>query len=497
MRRVPMWRLAVRRVPAWQLCLAAGALVISLHYVAVHLGDAWGEVRDMLYASANGALAISALLAARRHRTARSTMFLVAGAALAGLAGDLTYFGLARTSGEVHYPSAADLCYLATWPLMAAALLTVVRRRTPGWDLPSVIDSAIVAVSAGYLIYDFIIAPTMSVTVGNLPTLVSVAYPVGDLMILSVGARLLLGAGPRTTALRMLAGYLALVLFADAVYSIQSLNGTSWFGDYLDACFIGAPFLLAAALRHPTMPKMLAPSSAATPDATPGRLIVLALAAVVAPTTMLVRSLLGAEPHLRVAAIVCNVLFLLVLARMAGLVQAQRHAAITDGLTGLRSRRFFEQALRAEAARAARSGAELRVLLLDIDHFKNVNDTYGHNGGDRILVEVAHRLGSLVRSGDLVARYGGEEFAILLPGTDPATARELAERVRRGIGQIPIAVGESHLHHVTVSIGVAGLPAVGTEADELVLAADRALYAAKNAGRDRVAEAGPALLAAR
>jgi diguanylate cyclase (GGDEF)-like protein len=171
---------------------------------------------------------------------------------------------------------------------------------------------------------------------------------------------------------------------------------------------------------------------------------------------------------------------------MAGLVRAQRHAAITDGLTGLRSRRFFEQALHAESVRATRTGSELAMLLLDIDHFKTVNDTYGHNAGDQVLVEIAHRLGGLVRPGDLVACYGGEEFAVLLPGASPQTAREIAERIRRGVAIAPIAIGEDRLHQVTISAGASGMPAPCTDAEELVLAADRALYAAKGAGRNRV-----------
>jgi two-component system, cell cycle response regulator len=182
-------------------------------------------------------------------------------------------------------------------------------------------------------------------------------------------------------------------------------------------------------------------------------------------------------------------MFLLVLGRMAGLVRAQRHAAITDGLTGLRSRRFFEQALHAESVRAARTGSGLSMLLLDIDHFKTVNDTYGHSAGDRVLVEVARRLGGLVRPGDLLARYGGEEFAVLLPGASPSTAREVAERVRRGVAMAPVAVGGGRLHRITISVGFSGMPPACTDTDELVLAADRALYAAKGSGRDQVAGA--------
>jgi len=287
----------------------------------------------------------------------------------------------------------------------------------------------------------------------------------------------------------MLGGYLALSLYADVAYSVQTLNGTYEVANHLDGVWMGSAFLLAAGVLHPSTPKLVATSSAATPDATVGRLSVLAVAAMIAPVTLLVQETRTGQPHGTVASVVCITLFLLVLARMAGLVSAQRHAAITDGLTGLRSRKFFEETLHAEAAGARRSGRPLGLLLLDIDYFKKVNDTYGHNGGDRVLVEVAERLRRLARPGDLVARYGGEEFAILLPGIDAARGCEIAERIRHGIATVPIAVGGTRQHRVTVSVGVAAMTSTSEHVDDLVLAADRALYTAKNAGRDQVAAA--------
>ncbi|MFI1988753.1 diguanylate cyclase [Actinoplanes sp. NPDC020271] len=478
---------AARRVAAWHLCLAAAPVAIAAYYLLVHLGALPGT-QVALYVSANAAFAVSALVVARRDRELRPIMLLLAASGIASVAADITFYFLALVDGEVAYPSVADIGYLAAYPLMAAGLLLIIRRRTPGWDGASAIDAAIVAVGAGYLVFEHIIAPTVQITSGTFTQLVSAAYPVGDLMLIMVGARLILGAGPRSFSLRLIGGYLALVLFADTIYSIQSLNGTYHVANYLDAIWMTAGFMMAAALLHPSAPKLVVRSNADTPDATTGRLIVLAVAAVTAPASLLIQHLSGRKPHVVVAAAVCIVLFLLVLARMAGLVRLQRLAAITDGLTGLRSRRYFEETLRHEVDRAGRHGEPVGLLLLDIDHFKQVNDTYGHGGGDRVLIEVTHRLRELVRPGDLAARYGGEEFAMLLPGAGPEEMLEVAERIRRGVAAAPIAVSDGVLCSVTVSIGAAGLPAL-RDADELVLAADRALYAAKNAGRDRVAAA--------
>jgi diguanylate cyclase (GGDEF)-like protein len=460
--------------------LATAPVIIALYYWFVALGSAWAGAQVVIYGSAYGALTVASLIIAVRHRPLRPAMLSLAAGAAAIVVGDVAFYVLTLVQGEVAYPSAADLAYLAAYPLMAAGLLLIVRRRTPGWDGASAIDAAIVAVSAAYLLYELILAPTMAVTTGNLPTLVSAAYPVGDLMLIVVASRLLLGAGPRSIVLRMLGGYFVLTLYVDTAYSIQSLNGTYQANNYLDGIWMASAFVLAAGVVHPAATKLVTASSAAIPDATPGRLSVLAVAAMIAPATLIVQQARTGKPHVIVAAVVCMILFSLVLARMAGLVAAQRRAALTDGLTGLRSRRFLEQALRASVPRP---GHPVSVLLLDIDHFKRVNDTYGHHGGDRVLVEVADRLRRLARPGDLVARYGGEEFAILLPDTDQAQGREIAERMRDGIAASPIAVGGSRRHEVTVSLGVA----TGENVGELVLAADRALYAAKDAGRNRVA----------
>lgn len=161
--------------------------------------------------------------------------------------------------------------------------------------------------------------------------------------------------------------------------------------------------------------------------------------------------------------------------------------AFTDYLTGLRSRRFFDQQLEMELKRAQRQGRKLALLMIDIDHFKRLNDTFGHHAGDQALREVAFLLMQGMREADTPARYGGEEFAIILPGTSEDGARLAAERLRRSVEHAPFALGGGPSSvQITISAGVAVFGQGARTKTELVERADAALYAAKRAGRNRV-----------
>lgn len=166
--------------------------------------------------------------------------------------------------------------------------------------------------------------------------------------------------------------------------------------------------------------------------------------------------------------------------RIVALMEEQRAQARVDPLTGLANRRAFEERHAVDLARVERLGDTLSVAVLDIDHFKAINDEHGHAVGDTVLVRVAEALLGEARSTDTVARMGGEEFAVALPATDLAGAAEFAERVRRRMGT------DSRRPTVRISAGIAST-ATGTAASALVDEADAALYTAKRTGRDRVA----------
>lgn len=167
--------------------------------------------------------------------------------------------------------------------------------------------------------------------------------------------------------------------------------------------------------------------------------------------------------------------------------------ATTDALTGLYNRGHFFALAKQLAANARSSGEKVSAIMLDIDFFKRINDTYGHSAGDQVLQIVAQRCRNQMRSTDIIGRYGGEEFAIILPQTDDAAAWDVAERLRIYVADTPIRIDRGMLSAVTVSVGVATASGSELQLDQLLDRADNALFAAKRAGRNQVSNDDQAL----
>lgn len=162
--------------------------------------------------------------------------------------------------------------------------------------------------------------------------------------------------------------------------------------------------------------------------------------------------------------------------------------AIHDGLTGLLNHHEFQKRLLWEIKRAGRYKRGLSLLMMDIDRFKALNDTYGHQAGDKVLKAMGEHLRNAIRSSDEAARYGGEEFALIMPETPGETAFITAQRIGAEIARLPIAISECSTVNITVSIGVATFPQDAATKDELIAAADSRMYRAKRLGRDRVCQ---------
>jgi diguanylate cyclase (GGDEF)-like protein len=159
--------------------------------------------------------------------------------------------------------------------------------------------------------------------------------------------------------------------------------------------------------------------------------------------------------------------------------------AMRDPVTGLHNRRFLEESLTHEELRAKRHGHTLAILMIDVDHFKEFNDTFGHAAGDAILKSVGQCMLSVSRGEDIVARYGGDEFALLMANTSQQTAWQRAELIRQRVHSLEIGQNGSHLGPVTLSVGIAILPEHGDTAEAVLCAADEALLKSKQSGRDR------------
>lgn len=172
---------------------------------------------------------------------------------------------------------------------------------------------------------------------------------------------------------------------------------------------------------------------------------------------------------------------------LQGLIDGLCELSLRDPLTGLANRRHFRTVLERELDRVTRSGEAALLLMLDIDHFKSVNDTYGHSAGDRVLQAIARTLAACVRPMDTLARYGGEEFAVVLPACQAAFGRVVAERIRRAVASTPIEVAPQVQIRVTVSVGGAfALQWIRSTTMLWIDRADQQLYQAKASGRNCV-----------
>ena len=473
---------------AWLVYLAVGPLLAALYYLI----PAEGVGRELRVAArclltVSAAAAIGVGIAVHRPRP-RSPWLLLATAQLLYTVADTLFYIDLDLRGGSSYPSAADLFYTGRYPFMLAALVVIARCRSPEHSLGRALDTATVMVAASLLSWLYLIAPQAREGTSTAVVVVTTAYPVLDLGMLAVTVMLLFAPGSRPPSFALLLGTLALALASDTVYLRRAVAGTFTGSAVNEALWMAGDLLLGAAALHPSMRELTARAPRGTDRPEPVHLAALLAAGLITPILLLEGG--GPPGDIRVIAGAAALLTVLIMARMYELVTAQRRLAITDPLTGVRTRRFLQAQLPLELARSDRSGRAVALLLADADHFKRINDRYGHPAGDHVLRELAARLSAATRPGDVLGRYGGEEFALLAPDVKPVELRGLAERLRREVARRPIELpGGSRPDGVrvtvTVSVGAALYPTHAHSGEELLRAADQALYAAKAGGRDQ------------
>ncbi|NUT50311.1 MAG: diguanylate cyclase [Saccharothrix sp.] len=455
-----------------------------------------GEVplRLIVYIVLSATAALAAWWGSRRDEPGLRAPWTVLGLSqmVAALA-DATFYASHFVLHETAYPSYADIFYLAHYPIAVIGVLMLIRRRRAGRDLPSLLDAVSLTVAASLLSWVFVIGPQTRLGTPVLVEMVSLAYPVMDLVLLLVSLRLLFGDGRRDVSVVLLSFWLAATLTADTMYVLQRLDASYEAGNFLDAIWLTGKVAFGVCALHPSTRRMTQAVDVPSLRLSWPRLVILSCGALIGPALLLVQNAQGARRDIPVIAAGCAVLFALTATRLAGLAVDQRSLAITDSLTRLRSRRYFEARLADEVARARRTDGPLGVVILDVDRFKAINDRFGHPAGDRVLVEVANRLRAVAGPGRVLARYGGEEFALIATGVDAENLNRLAERLRHGVARHPIAVSGRHSLTVTLSAGTAAFASHYGNASALVSAADRALYLAKDLGRDRAVAGGTSL----
>jgi diguanylate cyclase (GGDEF)-like protein len=395
-----------------------------------------------------------------------------------------TYWYLIMTMPN-HPPTLGDPFFLMLYPATAVGLALLIARGQSRRDWAALVDSTTITTGLGLLAWVFAIQPVAAdVTVPLISRATIVAYPVGDIVLLAMTVRLVRGNGARGVSFWCLTGSLLSFLLGDATWVVVNYLGLEL--PMLQVRLVSAVFLVAfglfgAAALHPTAREMGMPAPPRPPRLSPLQLAALTVASLIAPGILAFEVLSGEVTDGMAIVIGSTTLFLLVVTRLAQLlrqvdqqIRAVRELARHDELTGLPNRRAWNDELPRALERSRRDQIPACVALLDLDHFKVFNDTYGHPAGDRLLKATTAAWHDRLRAVDMLARYGGEEFIVLLPATAADGAHELLTAL---LEVTPL--GQSF------SAGVAQWD--GTEtSDALIGRADAALYQAKAAGRKRV-----------
>jgi diguanylate cyclase len=502
----------------WKAYLVMGAAAIAVYFLS-----GAPSFQLVLY---NGIAVVAfgaILLGIRRNRPAlKRPWYLLAAGILLWAIGDVIWscYDLVLHRAAP-WPSVADYAYIVGPVLMALGLTVMLRRRGVGRDVESFLDALIIAIGVGTLSWTFLMAPYANAAGVSVWTkMIAVAYPLTDILLLAVVVRMLITPGRHATCHRLLAVAVTCTLVGDAIYSFQQLNGTYYTGNLVDITWLAFYFLIGAAALHPSMASVAEGQEQRSKKPTLRRLAVLAAAASLAPLTLIIQTVRDGAIDVPVMAGASIVMFLLVVVRMGRLVRQVasaaeqlgvqsdelrtslgeqesletqlRYQASHDPLTDLPNRTLFHDRVGQALKRMSRAGLAVGLLFIDVDDFKTINDTLGHEAGDRVLIDLANRLRRLLREADSPARLGGDEFAVLLDMiNDAGDAAIVAERILQAMSE-PFVLGGREVD-VHVSIGIASSADPVITEHELIREADTAMYAAKSRGKNGYVAFEPAL----
>ncbi len=406
----------------------------------------------------------------------KASWFVIALAMLITVIGNTIWY-TNDLSGFQQYQMFANSLYTLAYVLIVVGLWLYGRYFRD--DAGVLVDALMMAIAAGVFCWAVFIVPFADMpSLQTTELLLAAAYPTADILILTFVLKIVFLSYQRPASLLMLLSAVVILLVADLIHAHSVTTGLYQPGGMLDMFWFWVYGLLAAAAWHPAASQLLHEQTSPPADSVM-RFWVFGLAAISVPAMMLL--IADTDTGLLQAGIVTSiVLFVLMLYRMAGLLQQTRQQSSeleqmvrTDPLTGAANRRFLNERLGLEIERSNRTGNTLMVAFLDLDFFKRFNDTYGHAAGDDLLKTVVKRWQRTIRKTDLLARIGGEEFVLVCPDTDSDKIWSTVERLRT-----LVPAGQ------TCSAGIALYQPHHT-AEDLLASADQALYQAKAQGRDQ------------
>jgi diguanylate cyclase (GGDEF)-like protein len=406
--------------------------------------------------------------------------------------GDVLQFVYEVVLHERAYPTWADAAYLSFYVVASFSLLSTPRsqRRSGSERARRLLDMGTVFAGGAVLIWYVALGPALAWGAHfDLIDLVTYAYPVGDLLLLfGILSVLWRGVPPSAVlSLRIFAGGILLFIAADVTYDYITVHSTYLGGDPVDTLWLVAltAISLSAAARLRTKPTGFPIPPPVTAPARPSSLPYFAIVSsylllvVVGLRSVKFDPLGGILVGALVLTFMVSTRQYLALRDNGRLAARYRELATVDGITGVYNRRHFMEAAEAAFAHAQRTGKPFAALMIDVDKFKQINDTYGHSAGDRVLAELAQLCREHTRPDDIVGRYGGDEFIIMVTGITTLRAVQLADQLIRPSGRA--LGGDGTPPAYTVSIGIAECPP-DADLSLLLMHADLAMYEAKQAG---------------
>jgi len=468
-----------RRAAALALAALLGSLAVHLAYTALDVGagnelvdtivNRWGQQVVMA-----AAIALCALRVRRDDPDRGAWLALTIALGLWGL-GNTYWNAVLYTVEQPPFPSPADAGWLAFYPFAYLCLGLHARRTIRGLPPSMWLDGLIGVLAVAAVGTVFLIAPLVDGhDVSTAELIIGSANPILDLLLLSlVIAFLGLGGGGRGRAWLLLGAGFAVFTGADFTLLHQFASNTYVPGSALDSMWLVGSAVMAIAAWQPT-------GARGERRRVGWRMLALPFIASFAAIALLLGAGLQSDQPVAVAFAAASLLTAMVrttisVYELRRLAETRRQAR-TDELTGLPNRRWFDRELRRAIEEARETGGTLALLVIDLDHFKELNDTLGHHAGDRVLAQLGPRIRTALRTDDHVARLGGDEFAVLLPGAGAADGA--GERIAEALSQRFTVEGIEL--QIAASIGVALFPEHGHDAETLLQRADVAMYQAKS-----------------